>query len=150
MRKGNIIVSIIFGLLALITIGASMTLEQSKSGVPGSGTWPIAISLLMLIASISLLISALKIKKRDDVAIGLTGENNTRVYITMGGMVLYLLSMYYIGFCVATFFMLFIYISWYGNYKWYFNLVTSLVITVIVFTTFKSILHVPFRFGLLF
>jgi putative tricarboxylic transport membrane protein len=150
MKKGNIIVSIVFGLLALIIIGASMTLEQSKSGVPGPGTWPIAISLLMLVASISLFINALKMKKEDDVVLGLTGENTTRVYITMGGMVLYLLCMYYIGFCIATFFMLFIYISWYGSYKWYYNIVTSLVITVIVYTTFKSLLHVPFRFGLLF
>jgi putative tricarboxylic transport membrane protein len=150
MKKGNIIVSIVFGLLSLIIIGASLTLEQSSGGVPGPGTWPIAISLLMLIASVSLFISAIKMKKEDDTALGLTGENTTRVYITMGGLVVYLICMYYIGFCVATFFMLFIYISWYSSYKWYYNIITSLVITVIVYTTFKSLLHVPFRFGLLF
>jgi len=150
MKKGNIIVSIVFGLLSFIIIGASLTLEQSKNGVPGPGTWPIAISVLMLIASISIFINAMKIKKEDDTVLGVTGENPIRVYITMGGLIVYLLGMYYIGFVVATFFMLFIYISWYGSYKWFYNIATALVITVIVYATFKNLLHVPFRFGFLF
>jgi hypothetical protein len=150
MKKGNIIVSIVFGLLSLIIIGASMALEGSKGGVPGPGTWPILISILMLIASISIFINAIKMKSEDDKPLGLSNPDSIRVYITMGGLILYLLGLYYIGFVVATFFMLFIYISWYGSHKWYFNIATSLIITVIVYATFKNLLHVPFRFGFLF
>lgn len=150
MKKGNIIVSAIFGMFAILIIAASMTLEKSQDGVPGPGTWPIAISVLVLVASISLFISALKMNKEDDTSLGFTGADPKRVYITMVGLVLYLIAMYFIGFAVATFFMLFIYISWYGSYKWYYNIITAVVITSIVYFTFKSILHVPFRFGFLF
>jgi len=151
MKKGNLVVSLAFGALALFIIIISVfSFKFSNDGVPGAGTWPIAISLLMLIAAITIFINALKMTPEEDVDLDLNTANSKRVYITMIGLIVYLFGMYYVGFCVATFFMLYFFISWYGTYKFYTNIITALIITGIVYSVFKYILHVPFRFGFLF
>jgi putative tricarboxylic transport membrane protein len=148
MKKGNLIVAGIFTTLSLFIIIMAFKLPAAKNGVPGPGYWPIMIALVMLVASITVGIQALASK--DDTPLFLAGSDHIRVYISMGALVVYLVGIYYIGFCVSTFIMLYGFITWFGNYRWYFRLVTAFAITAIVYTVFQFVLHVPFRFGILF
>lgn len=150
MKKGNLVISIVFSILALIIIFMSSSLTSSQDGVPGPGTWPIFISIIMLISAISIGINSLKIKKNDDEALNLMSDDSKRVYFTIAILAVYLVLMYFIGFCVSTFLMLFAFIKWYGDKKWYFNLLISGLTTLIIFLVFTKLLHVPFSFGILF
>jgi putative tricarboxylic transport membrane protein len=148
MKKGNIIVACIFSAFAIFVIYLSLQLPPSKDGVPGPGTWPILISIIMLGSAITIIINALRNKYDDELV--LNTSNHYRVYITMGLLILYLFLMYYIGFFVASVLILYVLITWFGNYKLYIRLISSISVVTIVYLVFTQILNVPFRFGLLF
>ncbi|MBK5201335.1 MAG: tripartite tricarboxylate transporter TctB family protein [Spirochaetaceae bacterium] len=148
MKKGNIITGILFSIFSIFVILMSLQLPPSKNGVPGPSTWPIAISLIMLLAAMTVLINA--IKSTDEESLILNTIDHYRVYISMGILILYLLGMYYIGFCVASFFMLYAFFTWFGEYKLIKRILIATIIVAIVFFLFTKILHVPFRFGILF
>ncbi len=148
MKKGNIIIASIFSVFAIFVIYMSLQLPPSKDGVPGPGTWPILISVIMLGAAITIIINSLRNKENEELL--LNTPNHIRVYITMGILVGYLLIMYFIGFFVSSVLMLYILITWFGNYKLLVRIITSLIVVTIVYLVFTQILNVPFRFGLLF
>jgi putative tricarboxylic transport membrane protein len=127
----------------------SLQLPASKNGVPGPGTWPIAIAILMLAAAITVLINAIR-SKGDEESLVLNTIDHYRVYISMGILILYLIAMYYIGFCVGSFLMLYAFITWFGDYKLIKRIIISAVVVAFVYLVFTRVLHVPFRFGILF
>jgi putative tricarboxylic transport membrane protein len=148
MRKGKLILASIFVALSLFTITFALQLPASRNGVPGPGTWPILISIIMLLSAMAIGIKAFI--EKDTVSLNMAGKDQIRVYISMASLVLYLLSMVFIGFAISTFVMLYSFITWFGNYKWYFRVTCSLIITAVVYCIFHYVLKVPFRFGLLF
>lgn len=125
-----------------------MQFPKARSGVPGPGDWPILISAVMLIAAITVGIQAFA--KKDTTSLDITGADQLRVYLTMGILIVYLLGMYFIGFGIATFIMLYSFITWFGKYKWIFRILMAFAITTMVYSVFLFVLKVPFRFGILF
>lgn len=150
MKKGNFIIAGVFSLLGLLVIAQSLSFPRGRAGIPGPGMIPIMISVLMIAASISLVISTLRMTPAEDVPLGLLTEGHKRVYLCMAILVVYLILMPRIGFCVASFLLLFGLIKWFGNYRYWVCAVVSAFLTGIVFGLFSGVLHVPLRFGLLF
>ncbi len=148
MKKGNIVISVLFLIVAMGIILLSLQLPQSVNGVPGPGTWPILVSIIMICAACTLIIQTLRGSHIGQVI--WYGPNQIKVYIGMIGLLLYLVLMYYIGFFVGSLCMLYLYITWFGDYSWYKNIMIALLITSIVYLVFTKLLHVAFRFGLLF
>ena len=150
MKRGNFIIAGVFSLLGLLVIAQSLSFPRGRAGIPGPGMIPIMISILMIIASISLVISTLRMTPAENVPLGLLSEGNRRVYLCMAILVVYLFLMPRIGFCVTSFLLLFGLIRWFGNYRYWFCAVVSVFLTGIIFGLFSEVLHVPLRFGLLF
>lgn len=148
MRQGKLVLAGIFIALSLFIITFALQLPSSRNGVPGPGTWPILMSIVMLIAAITVAVQALKDKH--EVTIDIAGKDQIRVYISMISLIIYLIGMYFIGFAVSSFVMLYGFITWFGNYKWHFRVLYAFVITTVVYGVFQYVLKVPFRFGLLF
>jgi len=148
MKKANIVTGLAFSVFSIFVIMMSMQLPSSKNGVPGPGTWPIAIAVIMLLASLTVLINA--IRGNDEESLVLNTIDHYRVYISMGILIIYLIAMYYIGFCIASFSMLYAFITWFGDYKLIKRLVISTIVVAFVYLVFTRVLHVPFRFGILF
>ncbi|MBI9094038.1 MAG: tripartite tricarboxylate transporter TctB family protein [Sphaerochaeta sp.] len=148
MKKGNLIIASIFSVLAIGIIFLAMQLPNAKNGVPGPGYWPILISVIMLVAAITVGIHAFS--KHDATPLVLGTPDQVRVYLSMGLLVVYLLGMYYIGFGIATFLMLYGFITWFGKYTWVFRVFMAFAITAVVYSVFVYVLKVPFRFGILF
>lgn len=149
MKKADLITSIIFAFISVLIIAASFRLPAAQNGVPGPGTWPLIIAVLMLAASFTIMIKALKKSAREDEPVDMVSADLLRVYIVMGLLIIYLPAMYVLGFCTATALMLFLFIKRFGNYKWYKTVCISAVLTLAVYGIFKYILKVPFRFGFL-
>lgn len=149
MKKGNIIIASIFAVLAFFIIFMARMLPVATDGVPGPGFWPILIAIIMLLSSISVIIQTIKTKSQNEKQIVFLSKDTIRVYITMGGLILYLILMGTLGFLTSTLIMTFCFITWFGSYKIYINLILSIAISGIIYAIFKFILKVPFSFGML-
>ena len=148
MRKGKLVLAGVFITLSLFIIAFALELPASRKGVPGPGTWPILISLIMLFSAITVAIKSFNDK--DKKPLGIAGKEQVRVYLSMISLVIYLIAMTFIGFAVSTFVMLYGFITWFSNYKWYFRVISSFAITAVIYCVFHYVLKVPFRFGVLF
>jgi len=148
MRKGKLILAGVFITLSLFIIAFALELPASRKGVPGPGTWPILISLIMLFSAITVAIKSFNDK--DKKPLGIAGKEQIRVYISMASLVIYLIAMTFIGFAVSTFVMLYGFITWFSSYKWYFRVISAFAITAVIYCVFHYVLKVPFRFGVLF
>jgi putative tricarboxylic transport membrane protein len=148
MNKGRLTLAGMFIALSLFIIVFALQLPASRNGVPGPGTWPILISVIMLISAIVVAIQA--VRSEGAAPLDMLGKDQIRVYLSMIMLVIYLIGMNLIGFAVSTFVMLFGFISWFSSYRWYTRGVAAFVITAVVYCIFQYALKVPFRFGLLF
>lgn len=148
MRKGKLVLAGVFITLSLFIIAFALDLPASRKGVPGPGTWPILISLIMLFSAITVAIKSFNDK--DKKPLGIAGKEQVRVYLSMISLVIYLIAMTFIGFAVSTFVMLYGFITWFSSYKWYFRVISSFAITAVIYCVFHYVLKVPFRFGVLF
>jgi len=148
MRKGKLILAGVFITLSLFIIAFALELPASRKGVPGPGTWPILISLIMLFSAITVAIKSFNDK--DKKPLGIAGKEQIRVYISMASLVIYLIAMTFIGFAVSTFVMMYGFITWFSSYKWYFRVISAFAITAVIYCVFHYVLKVPFRFGVLF
>lgn len=149
MKKGTIIVAGIFLALSIVIIALSAMLPGGRNGIPGSGFWPIIISIIMLLSSVSIIINALKMSKEDDTSLNMLSKDSIRVYITMIALVLYLILMYILGFLSSSIIMLYVFISYFSKYKWFISLLISILAASAIYLIFRYVLKVPFSFGLL-
>ena len=148
MRYGKLFISTAFMALSMFTIYFTSILPDSRGGVPGPALWPNLVSAIMFVAAFIVGITALK--EKTDQPIGLTGNDQVRVYITMAALVGYFISMNTIGFVVSTVIMLYGFITWFSKYQLIKRIMLSVIITAIVYYLFSYVLKVPFRFGILF
>ena len=149
MKKADLITGTIFAFISVSVIAASSRFPSAQNGVPGPGTWPIIIAALMLVASLTVIVKALKKRPNRNEAVDMVSADSLRVYIVMGALIVYLPAMYVLGFCTATALMLFLFIKRFGNYKWYKTIYISVFLTLAVYGIFNYVLKVPFRFGFL-
>lgn len=149
MRKANFIASGIFTAFALCIIIIASQYPPSNHGVPGPGMFPIIIASLIILSAIALMMVTLKMGKEDDAEVDLKSKNIINVYITMTGLIIYLVLLPMLGFVSTTFVMLLLYIKWYSKRAWWKCIVISLVFTLAIFLLFGTVLNVPMRFGLI-
>jgi putative tricarboxylic transport membrane protein len=148
MKYGKLFISTAFMALSMFTIYLASILPDSRGGVPGPALWPNLVSAIMFVAAFIVGITALK--EKTGQPIGLTGNDQVRVYITMAALVGYFISMNTIGFVVSTVIMLYGFITWFSKYQLIKRIMLSVIITAIVYSLFSYVLKVPFRFGILF
>lgn len=149
MKKANFIVSGVFAVFAIIIIAISLGYPPSNHGVPGPGMFPIIIACLILLSALILVIQTLRMPKERDTSIDLKSKNVLNVYITMAGLVVYVVLLPLVGFIVTTSIMLLLYIKWFSKRSWWKCILISVLFTVGIFMLFGSVLNVPMRFGLL-
>lgn len=150
MKKGNLIFTGIFSLLAVLVIFVSSSYPKGQDGIPGPGFFPILIAILMLLGCASLLITSLKMDEQEDISLELSSKDNRRVYLTMAILVAYVAVMPVVGFCLTSFLFLSGMIRWFGKYSMGKCCMISAVIVALIYGIFGMVLHVSLRFGLLF
>ncbi|RDU38126.1 hypothetical protein DRW41_00720 [Neobacillus piezotolerans] len=141
MKNIGLYVSLLFLIIGGIVLMQSLSLNYYSEFGPGPGLLPIWISGLMIVLSIINIFSSLKkdaIKLADVMP---KGEGLKNVLLTVGTLLLFIITVPYIGFCIASFLMLFL--LFLRGYKWYIGVGLSAGITLLVFWVFGSILNVP-------
>lgn len=149
MKKANIFIAILFALLGVIIIAISMTYPPSKHGVPGPGVFPIIIGVIILLASATLMIKTVIVSEKIPDIKKIFGSEFFNVFITMGGLVVYLVFMPMIGFIVSTAILLVLFIRWFAKKSWWLSGLIGILFTLGVFALFSLVLNVPMSFGLL-
>ena len=119
---------------------ASLLPYYSEYG-PGPGLLPVWISGLMIALCVVNIIIALKKGKTDLVEILPKGTGLINLLACVGGYALFMILVPYAGFTISSISMLFILFS--RGYKWYWGLVWSIAVTVVMYMMFISILGVP-------
>ncbi len=149
MKKANFIVSGVFSTFSLVVIFIAKGYPPSNHGVPGPGMFPIIIALLTLLSAIVLFVKTLRMPAASDVTIDLKSRAILNVYVTMGGLILYIAILPLIGFVTTTAVMLTLYIRWFSRRPWWKCILIALLFTVGIFVLFGTVLNVPMRFGLI-
>jgi Tripartite tricarboxylate transporter TctB family. len=149
MKKGNYIAAALFAALAGYVIWECSGFPPSKGGVPGPGIFPIIIAIIMLMASISLIMTTLRMRPEEDKPLNLASVGNKRVYLTMIVMIAYLLILPEVGFVATSAILMFALVQWFGRYSFIKCALWSLGIPCIIYFVFSEVLLVPFRFGFL-
>ncbi len=149
MKKGNYIAAALFAAFALFVIWESASFPPSKARVPGPAVFPTIIAVVMLMASLSLILTTLRMAPEENRRIALNTPDTKRVYACMGILVVYTVLVPLIGFVTVSSVLMFGLIKWFGKYRFHICAVSALALSFFIYFIFSHVLHVPFRFGFL-
>lgn len=141
MKNIEVYVSGLFILVgAVICWQASLLPYYSEFG-PGSGFLPLWASGIMIILCLFNTLVAFKQNNTHFDRLLPTGTSLKNVAACIGGYVLFMIIIPYVGFTISSVIMLFILFS--RGYQWHWALGWSVVVTGVVFFVFSSLLGVP-------
>ncbi|WP_053365774.1 tripartite tricarboxylate transporter TctB family protein [Bacillus sp. FJAT-27245] len=141
MKNIGLYVSLLFLTIGGIVLIQSLSLNYYSEFGPGPGLLPMWISGLMIILSIINIFSSLKKDAIKFADVMPKGEGLKNVLLTAGTLLLFIVTVPYIGFVLASFLMLFL--LFLRGYKWYIGMGLAAGIALFVFWLFGSILSVP-------
>ena len=148
MRKGNLILScvlILLGIIVLISVSSFPSVGQNQ--ITGPAFFPGLLALILIGLSVALFIS--NYMGKDDRSTGLFDVYAKKAYITMAALFVYLIMINIIGFIIATPIILFGLISFYGMKGYPKVILSSVIITGIIYGAFKVLLAVPLPTGII-
>jgi len=133
------------GFLILIFAGTlffqALSYDYYSDYGPGPGLFPLWLSGLLIVLSIAYIIDCYKkniIQLKDVLP---KGEGLRKIILIMVSLVVFYILAPYTGYSVAGIIMLMI--LFIKEYKWYWGLGISVVVTFVLFYTFYSVLNVP-------
>jgi putative tricarboxylic transport membrane protein len=113
-------------------------------GAPGPGYFPIIVCTIIIILGVILGVSYTR-KKEKYFQTNETERSNLPVLLVTGGaVVIYTVAFMFIPFIPLTVVFL-VFINWLYKRKWVFNIIFSMVFTLILFFVFSKFLHVMLK-----
>lgn len=111
----------------------------------GSGTWPkIILAMIIILSAFQVFLSSFRDKESP-----ISFENVTpQVLLVIGLLGVYIFSLEYIGFLIATLFFQWIFIALLNQYRNKLYAVAPIVVTVSIFVLFVKIMYVPLPRGM--
>lgn len=146
MKKANYILSGICIVIALYVIATALQYPKGVDGVPGPGVFPIMIAAILIAASVSIVISSIKM---EDIKISWLDNNSKRVYISMVVLITYIIILSKIGFVITSILFMSGMVQWLKKGRPFVNVAISVVFVGLVYCVFNILLKVPMDFGIL-
>lgn len=148
MKKGNIISSVILICLSIFILIQAKTFPKAGGNIPGPGFFPKILAIFLIGLSSALII--LSYINKEDKKVVLIDKNNSKVYLTILIITIYLILMNIVGFLISTPILLFVLILVYGMKGYIKNVIISVFITVVIYGVFQVLLTVPLPSGIIF
>lgn len=148
MKKGETFLGVIFASFSVVFGALGYGLYESGRSSVGASQWPIIVCSIIFFGSIVVIVNAFRVKQPKSSS--QFSHEEKRVFVSIFLLTMYFISLVYIGFFVSSVIMLYAFISYFGKFKGYVNLVFALAITSIVYFVFGYLLNVSFQFGVLF
>lgn len=112
---------------------------------PGAGFWPLMIVAAMAALGVWLILHP----SRDDVAAGAPASRWGRLWIALGTMAFYVVTLDRLGFPLATALLLIVQLRWVEGRPWRTSAWIAVLTTLIAFVLFRVLLKVPLPAGVI-
>lgn len=140
-KAGLIFIALCAGIALFFLIPALGMPGGTSDGAPGPGYFPTIVSVVVLFLCIPLLIGYLKDKKKYFQQDETQKKNLPSLLIVMVAICLYCVLFMYVPFIPLTIAFI-VFFNWYFGQKWVFNIVFSIVFTLLIYFIFSKFLHV--------
>ena len=134
----NVVVALVVVAIGAAAFVGSLSLGAGTARQPGSGTWPMLISLVMIVLGLALLPA---VRRTSDA------ERFTRsswlVLVGLATMVVFVAVISVIGFEIPTVLLAFVWLRFLGGESWRSSIITSLGVVVAFYLIFVAALSVP-------
>jgi hypothetical protein len=120
-----------------------------SSSSPGPGVYPFGVAILIFLTSIATALEA-KRKTSEEKVEWEPGASLWRVLAILGAMILYGVALPYLGYIIASMWIIFAAMQVMGGLRWPLKIVLTLLITVGSYALFGMLLGVPLPAGIWF
>jgi hypothetical protein len=128
-------------IFAGIMFGQSLSLDYYSEVGPGPGLLPLWLSGALMLLFFLYIVRCVR---KEHITFGEVlpkGEGAKKIILILSSLTVFILIVPYVGFILAGTALLFVFFI--GAYKWYYNLILSVAVSVILFWIFYSFLNVP-------
>jgi hypothetical protein len=134
----NVAVAVVVVALGAVALLGSLSLGAGTARQPGSGTWPMLISLAVIVLGLALLPAA----RRTSDAERFAGPS-WLVLVGLATMVVFVALIPVIGFEIPAALLAFVWLRFLGHESWRSSIITSLGVVVAFYLIFVAALSVP-------
>ena len=134
----NVVVALVVVALGSAALVGSLSLGAGSAGKPGSGTWPLLVSLTLIVLGLALLPAV----RRTADAERFTGPSRL-VLVGLATMVAFVVLLPVIGFEIPAALLAFVWLRFLGQESWRSSILTSLAVVVAFYLIFVAALAVP-------
>lgn len=134
----NVAVAVVVVALGAAALVGALSLGAGSAGKPGSGTWPVLISLTLIVLGLALLPSV----RRTSDAERFT-QPSWMVLVGIATMVVFVVLISIIGFEIPAALLAFVWLRFLGHESWRSSIITSLGVVVAFYLIFVAALSVP-------
>ena len=134
----NLVVALVVVAFGAAGLVGSFSLGAGSAGKPGSGTWPLLVSITLIVLGLALLPA---VRRTADA------ERFTRpsrlVVVGIATMVVFVVLIPVIGFEIPAALLAFVWLRFLGQESWRSSIITSLAVVVAFYLVFVAALAVP-------
>ncbi|PZE22130.1 tripartite tricarboxylate transporter TctB family protein [Paenibacillus xerothermodurans] len=141
MRNAGIWVGAMILLFAGTIFAQSLSYDYFSDFGPGPGLFPLWLSGMLIVSGVLYIITAIRKDRIDLSKVFPPGPGLRKVISIIAAVVIFLSLAPVAGYIPASVIMLFI--LFFADYKWYWNVGISIVVTLAIFYVFQSLLNVP-------
>jgi hypothetical protein len=134
----NVVVAVVVVALGAAALVGSLALGVGSARNPGSGTWPMLISLVLVALGLVLLVTARRAADAERFT-----RSSGLVLVALVTMVVFVAVLPVIGFEIPTALLAFVWLRFLGGETWRSSVVTSLGVVVAFYLIFVAALSVP-------
>ncbi|SNR23774.1 tripartite tricarboxylate transporter TctB family protein [Blastococcus mobilis] len=134
----NLVVAAVVVILGAAALLGSMSLGAGSAGNPGPGTWPMIISVVLVVLGIGLVVTARSTSDAERFS-----GSTWLVLAGLATMVVFVALISVIGFEIPAALLAFVWLRFLGRESWRSSIVTSLCVVVAFYVVFVAALSVP-------
>ena len=134
----NVVVAVVVVALGAAGLVGSLALGAGSAGRPGSGTWPMLVSLALVVLGLALLVTARRASDAERFT-----RSSGLVLVALLTMVVFVAVLPVIGFEIPTVLLAFVWLRFLGGETWRSSVITSLGVVVAFYLVFVAALSVP-------
>jgi putative tricarboxylic transport membrane protein len=141
MRNAGVWVGLILLIFSGTIFWQALSYDYFSDFGPGPGLFPLWLSGALIVFSLLYIVQSCRKEGVTLAQLLPQGSGLRKVISIMAATVVFLILVPFSGYVIASVIMLFI--LFFREYKWYWGLVISIVITMALFYTFQTFLNVP-------
>jgi hypothetical protein len=134
----NLVVAVLVVALGAATLAGALSLGAGSANAPDTGTWPLLISVVLLLLGIGLVATARRTSDAERFS-----RSSLQVLAGLATMVVFVAVIGVIGFEIPAALLAFVWLRFLGQESWRSSIVTSIGVVVAFYLIFVAALSVP-------